>query len=154
MRPAGMGARQACLLASSVLQALPCTPRYAPPPRESHQPPHRLTLVVEKCVLHHWAGLLLWKVEWSGGPVLGPLPSPPITGVKGASAGSQSPRCRRPTVPSCSLSKLFRLTNPKPLASLYSRLASWGPGRGLSYLPRHSGFWSSCGEADSEGWDH
>lgn len=32
MRPAGMGARQACLLASSGLQALPCTPRHAPPP--------------------------------------------------------------------------------------------------------------------------
>lgn len=96
-------------LASSGLPSLPCTPRHASPLScEPHRPPLRLTLVIEQSVLHHWARLLLWKAEWSGGPVLGPLPSPLITGVKGASAetpdaGNRSFRSR---------SKLFPLAHP------------------------------------------
>lgn len=145
-------------LASSGLPSLPCTPRHASPLScEPHRPPLRLTLVIEQSVLHHWARLLLWKAEWSGGPVLGPLPSPLITGVKGASAetpdaGNRSFRSR---------SKLFPLAHPpqppppppdssQPAVSQVCPTEQ--PEADRSYLPHRFGFLSSCGGADSEGW--
>lgn len=78
-----------------------------------------------------------------------------ITGVRGVSAGSQSPRCRRALTPVPSLSSLSFTLSPSPLlpqaSQLCPRCTPHSSPRGLSYHLHHSGSLGSCGGADSEG---